>query len=171
MGAQRRTLGGIVNAVAAQAAQPVMVIKTASELDRPLGRRLLIATGGSPWSDVAVEHALQRAQALQLALCVLHVEAGPSQPGDTGRPSAESPLLASVTTRAEALGITCEGRLASGDIAEAILTTAANTPCRALVLGSRGVIGWSRPRLGTIVNAVAARTALPVLMVKHFVSA
>ena len=75
VGAQRRTLGGIVNAVATQAVQPVMVIKTASELDHPLGRRLLVATGGPPWSEVAVEHALQLAQALQLELCVIHVEA------------------------------------------------------------------------------------------------
>jgi nucleotide-binding universal stress UspA family protein len=171
VGAQRRTLGGIVNAVAAQAAQPVMVIKTTSELAHPLGGRLLVATGGSPWSEVAVEHALQLAQGLQLELCVIHVEAGPWQQGNAPRPAAESPVLASVTTRAEALGMTCEGRLASGDIAEAILTTTSNTPCSAVVLGSRGVIGWSRPRLGAIVNAVAARTALPVLIVKHFVPA
>jgi nucleotide-binding universal stress UspA family protein len=171
VGAQRRTLGGIVNAVAAQATQPVMVIKAASELDRPMGGRLLVATGGSPWSNVAVEHALRLAQTFHLELCVLHVEEAPSQHGETRRPSGESPLLRSVTTRSEALGITCEEILASGNIAESILTTALKTPCSTIVLGSRGVIGWSRPRLGAIVNAVAARTVLPVLIVKHFVPA
>lgn len=93
-----------------------------------------------------MEHALQLAQGLQLELCVIHVESGPRQPGNTLRPAAESPVLASVTTRAKALGMTCEGRLISGDIVEAVLTTASNPPCSAVVLGSRGVIGWSRPR-------------------------
>jgi nucleotide-binding universal stress UspA family protein len=171
VGAQRRTLGGIVNTVAAQATQPVMVIKAAADLHRPLGSRILVATGGSPWSAVAVEHALKLAKALQLELRVLHVEDSPSRDGKTPRPVEASELLTAVTARAATLGIVCEGIRSTGPIAEAIATTALQTQSSALVLGSRGVIGWRRPQLGAIVNAVASRSVTPVLVVKHFAPA
>jgi nucleotide-binding universal stress UspA family protein len=171
VGLQRRTLGGIVNAVGAQATQPVMVIKASSNLDRPLGHRILVATGGSPWSEAAVEHALQLAQSLQLELYVLHVEADAVRPGASPRAAEVSSLVSAVTTRAAALGVACEGMQVSGNIPETLVATAIETQCSTMILGSRGVIGWSRPQLGAIVNAVAARTDLPVLVVKHFVSA
>jgi nucleotide-binding universal stress UspA family protein len=170
VGTQRRTLGGIVNTVAAQAAQPVIVVKVTADLNRPLGSRILVTTGGSPWSDAAVAHALRLAQTLQLELRVLHVEDSPSPHGETPRKGEASELLTAVTARASNLGIACEGIQLTGPISEAIVTTAIQTQCSALILGSRGVIGWRRPQLGTIVNTVAARTAMPVLVVKRFMS-
>jgi nucleotide-binding universal stress UspA family protein len=134
-------------------------------------RRILVATGGSPWSAGAVEHALKLAKALQLELRVLHVEDSPSRDSQTPRPVEASELLTAVTARAATLGIVCEGIRSAGPIAEAIATTAIQTQCSALVLGSRGVIGWRRPQLGAIVNTVAARSAMPVLVVKHFAPA
>ena len=62
-GWKRLRLGHIANTVAAKARQPVLVVKqppTAAP-DAPLGRRLLVATEGSPWSDAALEHALMLA--------------------------------------------------------------------------------------------------------------
>jgi nucleotide-binding universal stress UspA family protein len=170
-GVHRPTLGSIVNAVAAQTPQPVLVIKASSELAEPFGQRLLVATGGSAWSEAAVDHAVRLAETFQLPLNVLHVAA--ESPGQgAGRSAAGgNPLLSKATEQAATHGIAVEGTLASGDIPEAILAAATSAPCSAIVLGTRGVTGWSRPRLGAIVNAVAARTPLPVLIVKHFVSA
>ncbi len=59
-GWRRLRLGHIANAVAAKARQPVLIVKQPPALPpgSPLGRRVLVATGGSPWSDVAVDYAL-----------------------------------------------------------------------------------------------------------------
>jgi nucleotide-binding universal stress UspA family protein len=147
-----------------------MVIKAAADLDRPLNSRILVATGNSPWSAGAVAHALRLAQTLQLELRVLHVEDGPSRDSIAPCPVEASELLTTITAQAANLGIACEGIRSTGPIAEAIVTTAMQTQCSALILGSRGIIGWRRPQLGTIVNTVASRTAIPVLIVKHFMS-
>ena len=170
-GAHRPTLGSIVNAVAAQTPQPVLVVKATSELAEPFGHRLLVATGGSAWSEAAVDHAARLAEAFQLRLDVLHVAAESSGQRAGGSAAGGNQLLAKATERAAARGITAEGRLASGDIPETILSEAASASCSAMVFGTRGVTGWSRPRLGAIVNAVAPRTPMPVLIVKHFVAA
>jgi nucleotide-binding universal stress UspA family protein len=169
-GTHRSTLGSIVNAVAAQTPQPVLVIKTSSELAEPFGHSLLVATGGSAWSEAAVDHASRLAETLQLPLQVLHVAADSAGQGAGHAADGGNPILSKATEQAAARGITVEGTLASGDIAAGILAAATHTPSSALVLGSRGVTGWSRPRLGAIVNAVAARTTAPVLIVKHFIA-
>lgn len=169
-GGRQQTLGSIVNAVAAQTSQPVLVVKASSSLAEPLGQRVLVATAGSPWSEAAVEHAVRLAQALRLSLDVLHVE-GEAAQRQEDIPTTGSQLLSQATQQAAALGVAAEGTLVSGVVPEAILRTAARTQCNAVILGTRGVIGWPRPRLGAIVNTVAARTSLPVLIVKRFVSA
>jgi nucleotide-binding universal stress UspA family protein len=49
-----------------------------------------------------------------------------------------------------------------------ILETATSRHCDLIVLGSRGLTGLKRLMLGSISNAVAAKAALPVLIVKRF---
>src|SRR5262245_10671356 len=77
-GFKRLVVGRTLNAVAAKAQRPVLVIKHAP--DSPPGllgwRRILVATGGSPWSDVAVDHALELARTQGLAVCLLCVDSG-----------------------------------------------------------------------------------------------
>lgn len=68
--------GRITNTVVAKALQPVVVVKPADTPKAALGRRLLVAMGGSLWSNAAFAYALQLAQAQDLELCVLHVEQG-----------------------------------------------------------------------------------------------
>jgi len=66
-------LGSISNAVAAKAQCPVLVIKQPPLV--PLRwRRVLAATGGSPWSDAAVDHAIELARVQQLEVCLLYVD-------------------------------------------------------------------------------------------------
>jgi nucleotide-binding universal stress UspA family protein len=73
-GCQRRTLGRIANVVAAQASQPVLIVKRPLVPQALHGKRILVATGGSPWSEAAVQHALVLAQNQDFEVCLMHVE-------------------------------------------------------------------------------------------------
>lgn len=169
-GWKRLRLGSIVNAVAATAHQPVLVVKQATPLTPQAlcWRRMLVATGGSAWSDAAVEHALCLAQTHQSEVCLLHVAPARS-PRHDAAVSVAGALLAAAAARAAAAGVSCTARIAYGNVVTAIVDTATHLQCDGIVLGSRGLTGWKRLMLGSISNAVAATTALPVLIVKRFV--
>lgn len=169
VGFERQTLGHIAHAVAANAPQSVLVVKRPLAREALLGRRVLVATGHSSWSKYAVEHAIGLAQVMGLEVCVLHVEQHLA-PGGGERATEGRQILAQAEAWSAAAGIPYEGVLASGAVPEAILETAARKHCRAIILGSRSVLGWDRLALGSIVNAVAARATLPVLIVKPDVS-
>jgi len=161
---ERQELGHITQAVAANAPQSVLVIKRPLVRRALLGRRILVAAGHSSWSKYAVEHAIGLAQVLGLEVCVLHVE-HPSQPDDETEIEGKQ-LVADAEAWSAAAGIAYEGVLASGSVPEAILDAAVRKQCHAIIIGTRSVSGWDRLALGSIVNAVAARATLPVLIVK-----
>lgn len=169
-GWKRLMLGNVPNAVTAKAQQPVLVVKqpAAAFPDTHLWRRVLVATGGSPWSDAAVDHALRLALKQQCELCLLHVDRGPSQPGEDPTACEGKGILALAEARAAAMGITYNATLAYGHVVNAILNTAINEQCDAIILGSRGLTGWKRLMLGSISNAVTVKSPLPVMIVKHF---
>jgi nucleotide-binding universal stress UspA family protein len=169
-GLKRLMVGRTLNAVAAKAQCPVLVIKhpPVSLPGADLWCRILVATGGSPWSDVAVDHALELARAQGLEVCLLCVDASRSRSGLSSATSGAKHILALAEARAAAAGVAYEAHLAYGNVAEAILATAARQACDALVLGSRGLTGFKRLMIGSISNAVTAKTLLPVLLVKRF---
>jgi nucleotide-binding universal stress UspA family protein len=168
-GCQRRTLGQIANVVAAQAPQPVLIVKRPLVPQALHGKRILVATGGSPWSEAAVSHALMLAQSQDFEVCLMHVERdAPNTEAERSRSEGKQ-LLAQTEARAAAAGIAYTGVLDSGSIPHTILAIARRQQCSAIIVGSRGVMGWKRPLLGHIASTVAARADLPVLIVKHFV--
>ena len=143
-GLKRLRLGGIANAVAAKATQPVLVVKQSQTFRALWEGRLLVATGGSPWSETAVDHALALAQWRGLEVCLLHVERKwPSSGGGAAATEGKN-ILALAEARAAAAGLTYDAVLASGNIVRAILETAVTKRCDAIVLGSRGLTGWKR---------------------------
>jgi nucleotide-binding universal stress UspA family protein len=168
-GWKRLRLGQIANAVAAKAQQPVLVVKQPPAVapSAPLGRRLLVATGGSPWSDVAVEHALTLAQSEHFTVCLLHVIPKRWRWGEEGADAAGRTILARAKMQAEAATVPVTAVLAHGEVAATIVDTAMQQQCDGIILGSRGATGWKRLMLGSISNAVAVTTALPVLIVKR----
>ncbi|MGQ4809855.1 hypothetical protein NKDENANG_03291 [Candidatus Entotheonellaceae bacterium PAL068K] len=173
-GFKRLMVGGISNAVAAKAQQPVLIVKhPAAFSTTTLWQRILVATGGSPWSDVAVDHALLLGRVHHLEVCLLHVDSARLRAaGDAFIATSEGKnTLALAEARAAAAGVTYQVQLAYGDTTDAILATAANRQCDLIVLGSRGLTGWKRLMLGSISNAVAAKAILPVLVVKRFLLA
>ena len=171
-GWKRLMIGRTLNAVTARCEQPLLVVKHAPavELGEPTWRRLLVATGGSPWSDMAVDHALKLAQESGLEVCIVSVD--PSRAAASGASlddnSPAKDILANAEARAAASGVAYEAHLAYGDITEAVLETASSRQCDAIVLGSRGMTGLKRLMIGGISNAVAAKSHLPVMIVKRF---
>lgn len=172
-GWKRLQLGRIANAVASKAQQPVLVIKQPPppNLDTPLGERVLVATGGSPWSDIAVEHAIALAQLHHFEIVLLYVIPR-KRWGRSQEPNADegTSILALAETRAEAAGVTYHSVLTQGDISTKIVETATEQGCQSIILGSRGLGGWKRLMIGSISNAVAVKAEMPVLVVKRFLS-
>ena len=170
-GWKRLMIGRTLNAVTARCEHPLLVIKhpLAVELGQPTWRRLLVATGGSPWSDMAVDHALKLAQENRLDVCLLCVDSSRAAAGDPlDDNSGAKDILANAEARAAAAGVTYEAHLAYGDVTEAVLETASSRQCDAIVMGSRGMTGLKRLMIGSISNAVAAKSLLPVMIVKRF---
>ena len=173
-GWKRLMIGRTLNAVTARCEQPLLVVKhpPAVELGQPTWRRLLVATGGSPWSDMAVDHALELAQENGLEVCLLCVDVNRASSRDAlDDNSAAKDILANAEARAAAAGVTYEAHLAYGDVTEAVLETAGSRQCDAIVMGSRGMTGLKRLMIGSISNAVAAKSLLPVMIVKRFLVA
>ena len=117
-----------------------------------------------------MDHALELAQENGLEVCILCVDvnrAAASQ-GAFDDNSAAKDILANAEARAAAAGVTYEAHLAYGDVTEAVLETAGSRQCDAIVMGSRGMTGLKRLMIGSISNAVAAKSLLPVMIVKRF---
>ena len=168
-GFKRLMLGSISNAVAAKAQCPVLVIK-----QPPLAplhwRRVLVATGGSPWSDAAVDHAIELAREQQLEVYLLYVDQRRSRRMDSlfSLTSDGKNVLALAEARAAAAGVPYEATLTQGDVTTTILATATEQRCDVIILGSRGLTGFKRLMLGSTSNAVSATASMPVLIVKRF---
>lgn len=167
-GWKRLMIGRTLNVVAAKTTRPVLVVKHAPGTIP--WRRILVATGGSPWSDVAVDHALSLARSQELEVCILCVDSSRSRPPKDAQPlvSKGADVLAVAEARAVAAGVCYETHLGYGNVVEAIFNTATARHCDAIVLGSRGLTGVKRLMIGSISNAVTAKIFLPVLIVKRF---
>jgi nucleotide-binding universal stress UspA family protein len=172
-GRKRLRLGSISSIVTSKAEQPILVVKQPPSVPPALlWRRLLVATGGSPWSEAAVDHALSLARQQQIDVSLLYVEAGRRLPPPRAPVVVEEKgFLAVAEARAVAAGVSYETHIAYGDVTEAILDTTTQQHCDLIVLGSRGLTGWKRLMLGSISNAVAVKAAQPVMIVKRFLHA
>ncbi len=141
--------------------------------------KVLVATGGSPWSEQAVQYAVEMAKDYELGVVILHVitdappyfiaEAGASvHQVLEGSEEAGREILAEAVQRAEAVGVQSESELAWGRVPEVICRVAQDRGCDLIVVGSRGLTGFKRLMLGSISNAVAAKAPCPVLVVKWY---
>ena len=141
--------------------------------------KVLVATGGSPWSEKAVQFAIEMAKDYSLRIVILHVitdappyfiaEAGASVDQVLeGSEEAGREILAEAVRHAEAAGVQCETELAWGRVPEVVCRVAQDRECDLIVVGSRGLTGFKRLMLGSISNAVAAKAPCPVMVVKWY---
>ena len=141
-------------------------------------KRILVATGGSPWSDAAVAYAIRLAAGTGAEVCILSVLTIPvsydiPEAGmdfdiliDSVEQEGKERLLKAATYATQA-GVAHITLLKWGNIPATILQTADAEACDLIILGSRGLTGWKRLMLGSISNAVAAKASLPILIVKQ----
>ncbi|MGE3541935.1 MAG: universal stress protein [Candidatus Tectimicrobiota bacterium] len=139
--------------------------------------KVLVATGGSPWSDNAVKYAITLARDYHLELVIVHVltetppyfiaEAGTSLDSLLeGSEEAGRRIIDEAADWATEAGIPYETDLIWGRVPEVICRVAQERDCDLIVVGSRGLTGFKRLMLGSISNAVASKAACPVLIVK-----
>jgi nucleotide-binding universal stress UspA family protein len=139
--------------------------------------KVLVATGGSPWSDNAVKYAISLAKDYGLELVILHVltdtppyfiaEAGTSLDSMLeGSEEAGRRVVAEAATWADLVEVPYETALVWGRVPEVICQVAEERNCDLIIVGSRGLTGFKRLMLGSISNAVAAKALCPVLVVK-----
>jgi len=141
-------------------------------------KRILVATGGSPWSDAAVAYAIRLAAGTGGEVMILTVLTVPvsyvvEESGigfdmlmDSVEQEGKGRLLKAATDATQA-GVAYTTFLIWGNIPATILQTADAEACELIILGSRGLTGWKRLMLGSISNAVAAKASQPVLVVKQ----
>ena len=139
-------------------------------------RRILVATGGSPWSRHAVDTAVRLAVAWQAELAIVHIlEDDPQhQPQElvTSDPQLRTQMeetgkqiLAQAAEIAGQLEASHDTVLHWGPIPEQIVRTAVDTRCDLIIMGTRHLTGEKRLMTGRICNAVLATAPCPVLVV------
>jgi nucleotide-binding universal stress UspA family protein len=139
-------------------------------------RRILVATGGSPWSRNAVETAVRLAAAWQAEMLIVHILEDDPQyqpPGlETSDPQFREEMaetgariLAQAAERDTQEQMPYKTVLHWGSIPEQIVRLAGEHQCELIVMGTRHLSGDKRLMTGRICNAVIATAPCPVLVV------
>jgi nucleotide-binding universal stress UspA family protein len=143
--------------------------------------RILVAVDGSPAAARAVERAAELARALSAELRLLHVvdlgwlTVGPELALDveakiTAHEQAGDALLAAARDRAQAAGVAAATKREdtgspAQSVADVIGAEAAEWGAGLVVVGTHGRRGLERLVLGSVAEAVARASTVPVLLV------
>jgi nucleotide-binding universal stress UspA family protein len=143
--------------------------------------RILAGVDGSIHAEHALRHAVELAKACGAALRIVHVAdmgwlpVGPELGLDVDRLVAArradgEKLLAEAVELARQAGVAVEARLVetatlAQPAAAALVEEAASWPADVVVLGTRGRSGLERLLLGSVVDGVARRSTIPVVLV------
>lgn len=139
--------------------------------------KILVATGGSPWSNQAVAYAIEMAKDYTLQLVILHVvaetppyfvaEASTPPESLLAKSEAEGQrILAEAATLATEAGIAFSTELVWGRVPEVVCRIAVEQACDLIIVGSRALRGFKRLMIGSISNAIASKAPCPILIVK-----
>ncbi len=144
-------------------------------------RRIVVATGGSEWSDHALRYALDFAARYRVEEVVVVYVVPPTAkmtvdpmgmvvlpPTPEALSSAAGrEVLARAEAEAHARGMPCRTLLKEGPVADQIVRVASEERADLVVVGSRGLTGIRRLLLGSISSEVAVKALCPVLIVKQ----
>jgi nucleotide-binding universal stress UspA family protein len=138
--------------------------------------KILVAAGGSPWSNNAVGHAIRLATSLHAELVIVHIfeDDPPFQP--QGTPTTDPQLKAQIEASGRLILEHAAQRAAQehlshytvsiwGSIPEHIVQIAIQEQCDLVVMGTRHLIGEKRLMTGRICNTVIATAHCPILVV------
>jgi len=145
-------------------------------------KRIVAAVDGSAYAEDALRHAIALANALGAALRIVHVvdmswlPVAPELGLDVAKVAAArraegEKVLGEAAEAARRAGVAAESRLVETTtptqrLAAALIEDAASWRADLLVLGTRGHGGVERLLLGSMADAVARRSSIPVLLVR-----
>ena len=139
-------------------------------------RKILVATGPSPWSSNAVDTAIRLAAHLQVELVIGHILEDDLQFQLQGSVASDPQLRTEIEATGQDVVIQAVERATQaqvrhrtvtrwGGIPEQIVELAATNHCDLIVMGTRHLTGDKRLMTGRICNAVIATAPCPVLVV------
>ncbi len=137
---------------------------------------IIVATGGSPWSNHAVATAVQLAAERSQPLHIAHILEDDPQFGqpdlDPSEPQVKEQMeetghsiLQQAAERATQAGVAHTTHLVWGGIPEQLVQIAQTEGCDLIIMGTRHLTGDKRLMSGRICNAVLATSPCPVLVV------
>jgi nucleotide-binding universal stress UspA family protein len=129
--------------------------------------KILVGTGGSDWSEAAVEYAAQYAADYDAELIILHVVDTVVFPASEERRAKGDAILAKAEEVAKPYGIRARSRRDEGPIADTIVEVAKETDASFIVLGARGEPKVKERLVGHIISQVLAIAPCPVMVVRQ----
>lgn len=156
-GLERLMMGSVTAKVIGHSPCNVMVVPRAAKLAY---EKILIATDGSVYSELASREAISIAKRTNSSLIVLSVAKK-----DENLPMAKA-SVDMVKGVAEREGITVEVLTPKGEPYEVIVNTAEQKKAGLIVVGSHGRTGLEKLLMGSVTERVIGHTKCPVLVVK-----
>jgi nucleotide-binding universal stress UspA family protein len=150
--------------------------------EQPMYKNILIATDGSKLAHKAVDHGLELAKSIGAKVTAVIVEP-PFNVFDVRTSHRQqisqefehhaqavkqhaTKVLGEVASAAQKIGLNCDTvQIEHEQPYEAIIKTAENKGCDAIVMASHGRSGISAVLLGSVTNKVLTHTVIPVLVV------
>jgi len=159
-GLARMMVGDATAKVIGHADCAVLVVPRAARL---WGKRILLATDGSPHSEAAAGVVGHLAKWGGLPVTVVSVVT--SSHSLARRQEAEQAVSANVE-KLRGLGVEAEGKVVEGRPDEAIVKVAEDVGADLIVMGSLGRTGLIKVLLGSVTERVIGQAVCPVLVVK-----
>lgn len=156
-GLLRLLMGGTAKKIVGFAHRPVMVVPRTADI---VGKDLLVATDGSPYSDAAAVTAAELGKLCDTTVTVLSVDDGKSVTNAQAVVEHTTALMA-------AAGARVQGEVGRGRPDEVIVRTAEAHKVGLIVLGSHGHTGLERLLMGSVSERVIGHTQGAVLVVQR----
>jgi nucleotide-binding universal stress UspA family protein len=140
----------------------------------PRIEKVLLATDGSPASELASEQAIDLATQMGCRLLVVSVLGGSSRPSEAAAgqdltPDSRASLTSKaqgIVARAKAAGVDASFLVWEGEPGDAIVAAADSESADVIVVGSHGRSGVSRFLIGSVSDYVVRHAHCPVMVVR-----
>jgi nucleotide-binding universal stress UspA family protein len=159
-GLARLMVGDATARVVGSAPCPVLVVPRAAQMWRS---RIVLATDGSRFSDIATALAAEIAVRCSLPVTVVSVV---RESFNEARAKQADEAIARARAELAAAGAIADAEVTRGQSDERIVAVAAERGADLIVLGSHGRTGWQRVLLGSVAERVIGAAACAVLVAR-----